>query len=378
MLISCHDGAQAPWLPLRLEHHIAFSLGAAWGCVCGKHSAPGGRERSRQRPPHICTEVAHWRLGFPHVNFRGTRIFRPQQWPHPSPAFHRNSWVSLCVLILQKYCSTRCLSTKFCEIIYTEPIIVASFLTPGLPHKQLVLAAGQGGPATQFCTESCANPRRSPQQFHLRKMLLIVCLCGAATGRTCGHTHNTQTPHHIYTTYTSHTIYHTWIHTTHHTLYTIHGHIPYTCMCMHVCIHIHGYIPHTNITHCTHRYTPHITCTPVMHNITHTIPHHMHILHITQTHHTLTINSTQTPHTQKAYHIYTTDTHTTHHTQTNHMQTPHTTHRHMPHTDNTTHTTHTTFTPHIPQTHIPSSHHICLLSLSVLPSFLFFSHSVLF
>ena len=102
------------------------------------------------------------------------------------------------MLILQKHCSTRCLSTKFCEIIYTEPIIVASFLTPGLPNKQEVLAAAWGGPATQFCAEPCANPRRSPQQFHLRK---IVCLCGAATGRTCGHTHNTQTPHHIYTTY---------------------------------------------------------------------------------------------------------------------------------------------------------------------------------
>ena len=137
---------------------------------------------------------------------------------------------------------------------------MASFLTPGLPNKQEVLAAAWGGPATQFCAEPCANPRRSPQQFHLRKMLLIVCLCGAATGRTCGHTHNTQTPHHIYTTYTSHTIYHTWIHTTHHTLYTIHGYIPHTCMCIHVYMYvytIHGYIPHTNITHCTHRYTSH-------------------------------------------------------------------------------------------------------------------------
>lgn len=255
------------------------------------------------------------------------------------------------MLILQKHCSTRCLSTKFCEIIYTEPIIVASFLTPGLPNKQEVLAAAWGGPATQFCAEPCANPRRSPQQFHLRK---IVCLCGAATGRTCGHTHNTQTPHHIYTTYTSHTIYHTWIHTTHHTLYTI-----------------HGYIPHTNITHCTHRCTPHITCTPVMNNITHTIPHHMHILHITQTHHTLTINSTQTPHTQKAYHIYTTDTHTTHHTQTNHMQTPHTTHRHMPHTDNTTHT----YTYYIHTTHTTNTHTILtshLFSESFCPPFLSF------
>ena len=78
MLISCHDRAQAPCLSLRLDRHVAFSLGSAWGCVCGKHSAPGGRERSRQRPPYSCTKVAHWGLGFPHVNFRGTQIFRPQ------------------------------------------------------------------------------------------------------------------------------------------------------------------------------------------------------------------------------------------------------------------------------------------------------------
>lgn len=158
-----------------------------------------------------------------------------------------------------------------------------------------------------------------------------------------------------------------WTHTQHTAHHIYITHYTYT---------LHGYIPHTNTIHYTHRYTLHITCAPVMHNITHTIPHHMHILHITQTYHTLTINSTQTLHTQKAHHIYTTDTHTTHHTQRNHMQTPHTTD--TCHTEATPHTrTHTTFTPHTPQTHIPHSHHACFLSLSVLPSFLFFSHSVL-
>ena len=226
------------------------------------------------------------------------------------------------MLILQKHCSTRCLSTKFCEIIYTEPIIVASFLTPGLPNKQEVLAAAWGGPATQFCAEPCANPRRSPQQFHLRK---IVCLCGAATGRTCGHTHNTQTPHHIYTTYTSHTIHHTWIHTTHkhHTLHTQ----------MHTTHHMHTSYEQYHTYYTTpHAHTTHHTDTPHTHhkqhtNTTHTksIPH----IHHRHTHYTPHTNKS---HANTTYYTQTHATHRQHHTHVHTLHSHHTYHKHTYHT----------------------------------------------
>ena len=209
------------------------------------------------------------------------------------------------MLILQKHCSTRCLSTKFFEIIYTEPIVVASFLTPGLPDKQEALAAGWGGPATVLRRTMCKSQEVSAAISLEKDVAYCVLVWGSHWGNMWTHAYNTQTTPHIH-----------HIHVT-HDAYTIRGHIPHR--------HIHQSCTISNTLY-------HTTCT-------------YYTSHTLHTHHKQHTNSTQ-----KAYtHIYT-DTHTTHHTQS-HANTTHCTQRHTTRTHyvHTTHpaNTHTILTPRL-------------------------------
>ena len=210
------------------------------------------------------------------------------------------------MLILQKHCSTRCLSTKFFEIIYTEPIVVASFLTPGLPDKQEALAAGWGGPAIVLRRTMCKSQEVSAAISLEKDVAYCVLVWGSHWGNMWTHAYNTQTTPHIH-----------HMHVT-HDAYTIRGHIPHR--------HVHQSCTISNTLY-------HTTCT-------------YYTSHTLHTHHKQHTNSTQKAYTHTYIHRHThytphtiTCKHHTLHTETYHTHTLRSHHTPRKHT----HHTHTTF-----------------------------------